>query len=203
MTTTAEGCCCRILGSRSASPGMGQLSLGWETPLPLASPVGDQQHSRPLQRARLVGVFFLLFIQMLLLAEWSQDVVKQYKHHPSAGLAAHPASPGKQPALCNTEFPPRCWEREKAAVGAGCETRPWGIAHAGEPARADEHAPWGCKSCRAQTRCRCTEFPKQLCKVRQHHEGEFGRKLKRWPKISSWGMCSGSRMGTADGQPSA
>ena len=115
MTPAAEGCCCRISGSRLASPGVGQLGLGWETALPPASPVGDQQHSRPLQRARLVGFFFfLLFIQTPLLAERSQDVVKQYKHHPSAGLAAHPASPGKQPALCNTEFSPRCWEREKA-----------------------------------------------------------------------------------------
>lgn len=36
---------------------------------------------------------FVLSIQRPLLAEWSQDVATQCKHHPSAGLAVHPASP--------------------------------------------------------------------------------------------------------------
>lgn len=71
---------------------------------------------RPLQRAGLVG-FILLFHPMPLLAEHSQDVVRQHKHHPSAGLAMHPASLGKQPVLPNTAF--SCWGREKAAMGMG------------------------------------------------------------------------------------
>lgn len=36
---------------------------------------------------------FVLSIQQPLLAERSQDVAMQCKHHPSAGLAVHPVSP--------------------------------------------------------------------------------------------------------------
>lgn len=66
---------------------VGSLGMGWGGGQHL------QPHSRPPHRARLVGTFFpLLFIQAQLLAERSQGVVGEYKHHPSAGLASREGS---------------------------------------------------------------------------------------------------------------
>lgn len=76
---SSRGCCCKILGSR-LHPRDATAQVG----------VGPNS-SRPPQRATLVVCLVfccLLFIQMSLLAERSQDGAKQYKHHPSEGLAA-------------------------------------------------------------------------------------------------------------------
>lgn len=57
--------------------------------------------------------FFLLFIQMQLLAEQSQGVVQEYKHHPSAGLASREGSLDS----VTRSFP---WILGKAGGSRGC-----------------------------------------------------------------------------------
>jgi len=149
-TTAATGCSCGIRGSGSASPGAGELAVGWDLPR-------ESSSTPDLCAGPGCAGVFLLFVQTGLLAERSRDVARQHKHRPSAGL------PGEQPALCNAEFFPSLSGKGGGSRGHGVRSPPAGHClrwRTGEGWRT--HTPgvrMPLRPDKLEARCRRAELP--------------------------------------------